>query len=85
MQLMPSTAAGLGVNDPFDPRENVDAGAKYLKQMLERYGGDLMLALAAYNAGPVRADSAAAFPLPPQTTSYVSDIMQKITPPASPK
>jgi soluble lytic murein transglycosylase-like protein len=85
MQLMPETAAGLGVEDPFDPRQNVDAGAKYLKQMLERYGGDLMLALAAYNAGPVRADSAGATPLPPQTTSYVSAIMQKIAPPAIPK
>jgi soluble lytic murein transglycosylase-like protein len=78
MQLMPGTAAGLGVVNSFDPRQNVDGGARYLKQMLERYDGNLMLALAAYNAGPTRADSAGALPLPLETTSYVSDILQKL-------
>jgi len=78
MQLMPETASGLGVGDPFDPRQNLDGGARYLKQMLDRYGGNLLLGLAAYNAGPGRADNAGAFPLPAETTSYVSDILRKL-------
>ena len=78
MQLMPDTASGLGVDDPFDPRQNVDGGARYLKQMIDRYGGNLLLGLAAYNAGPGRADNAGAFPLPAETTNYVSGILRKL-------
>ncbi len=85
MQLMPDTAAGLGVEDAFDPRQNVDGGAKYLKQMLDRYGGNLLLGLAAYNAGPGRADNAGAFPLPSETANYVSDILRKLGQPTIPK
>jgi len=85
MQLMPDTAAGLGVQNPFDARQNVDGGAKYLKQMIDRYGGNLLLGLAAYNAGPGRADNAGAFPLPAETTSYISDILQKLGRPAGAK
>jgi soluble lytic murein transglycosylase-like protein len=52
MQLMPATAKELGVQDPFDIDQNIDGGAKYLRSMLDQFGGDLRLALSAYNAGP---------------------------------
>lgn len=78
MQLMPDTAADLGVQDAFDPRQNVDAGAKFLKQLLDKYGGNLVLALAAYNAGPARVDSAAGVPLIPETLNFVSNILGKL-------
>jgi len=52
MQLMPGTARGLGVTDAFDPEQNIMGGAKYLRQMLDRFNGDLSVALGAYNAGP---------------------------------
>ena len=51
MQLMPSTAAALGVNDLFDPEDNINGGVKYLRQLLDRFDNDVRLALAAYNAG----------------------------------
>jgi soluble lytic murein transglycosylase-like protein len=78
MQLMPATAEQLGVLNPFNPKENVDAGAKFLKSLLVRYGGDLALALGAYNAGPAKVDAAAGVPAIPETLDYVKDILSKI-------
>lgn len=78
MQLMPATAADLGVTDPFDPEENLSAGAKFLRQLLDRYGGNLVLALGAYNAGPRRVDTLGRLPLFPETVNYVADILGKL-------
>ena len=78
MQLMPTTAAELGVTNPFDPRQNVDAGAKFLKQLIDRYGGNVVLAVAAYNAGPHRVDSAGNVPAFPETMGYVSGVLEKM-------
>lgn len=57
MQLMPATAAGLGVTNSFDAEQNIDGGVKYLKGQIERFGGNVKLALAAYNCGPYRVSS----------------------------
>ncbi len=89
MQLMPDTAQQLGVDDPFDPRQNVDAGAKYLKQLLDRYAGNLVQALGAYNAGPGTVDQAGGVPNIRETQDYVKAIIQKVggagsNPPAVP-
>jgi soluble lytic murein transglycosylase-like protein len=78
MQLMPATAGLLGVKDPFDPKENVDAGAKFLKMLLDRYGGNLALALGAYNAGPGRVDASGGIPDIEETQDYVKDILTRL-------
>jgi soluble lytic murein transglycosylase-like protein len=80
MQLMPATAGEFGVDNPFDPGQNIDAGAKYLKQLMERYKGDLGLALAAYNAGPTTVDRSAGSPAIPETQDYVRAILDKLGP-----
>lgn len=82
MQLMPSMAETLNVTNPFDPNQNIAAGTQFLKQMLERYGGDIAKALAAYNAGPGRVDAAGGVPAIPETQQYVRKILGKITPPS---
>ena len=75
MQLLPQTAAQLGVRDVFDPRENIEAGTRYLKDMLARYQNDLTLALAAYNAGPERVEQyGRRVPPYPETLKYVQKI-----------
>ena len=75
MQLMPATASQLSVTNPFDPPSNVNAGAKLLKQLLDRYKGDVSLALAAYNAGPENVDAAKGVPNFPETVNYVNSIL----------
>jgi soluble lytic murein transglycosylase-like protein len=87
MQLMPGTAAAMGVSDPMDPDDNLRGGVRYLGQLLERYGGDLRLALGAYNAGPALVDKFGDVPPIPETQNYVREILKKlaITPPAAPK
>jgi soluble lytic murein transglycosylase-like protein len=86
MQLMPETSARLTVKDPFDSKQSIDAGAKYLKELLTRYSGNLALALGAYNAGPEKVDQAGGIiPNIPETTSYVNGILMKLgmQPPAT--
>ena len=78
MQLMPATAGLLHVEDPFDPEQNVQAGAAFLKQLLGRYKGDLRLALVAYNAGPLRADQPAHAPYPLETQNYLASIFTQL-------
>ena len=74
MQLMPSTARSLKVNNPFDPEQNVDAGVRHLKQLLENYGGDVKLTLAAYNAGSGAVARSAGVPHFAETQNYVRRI-----------
>jgi len=76
MQLMPSTAAQLGVPNAFDPEANVDGGTRYLRELLERYNFDLVKALAAYNAGPQRVEQFGGVPPYHETRAYVARIVK---------
>jgi hypothetical protein len=78
MQLMPATAQDLNVSDPFDPKQNVSAGARYLKQLLDKYSGDIERALGAYNAGPARVDRTGGVPQIRETQNYVLDIVGRL-------
>lgn len=73
MQLMPATARSLGVTDAFDPAQNIMGGAKYIRQMLDRFDGDVSKALAAYNAGPGAVKKYGG--PPPYTQSYVNKVL----------
>ncbi len=79
MQLMPATAKELGVEDPFDIEENIDGGAKYLRKMLEIFNGDLIQALAAYNAGPNKIKSSRGLIPYRETKEYVRRILAFLT------
>ncbi len=76
MQLMPKTAAAMGVQNITSPKENVLGGARYLRLMLNRFGGDLMLALAAYNAGESAVEKYGGIPPYPETQRYVRRVME---------
>ncbi len=81
MQLMPDTAQQLSVDDPFDPKQNIEGGTKYLKQLIDKYKGDLEQALGAYNAGPATVDQAGGkVPDIPETRDYVKAILDKVQP-----
>jgi soluble lytic murein transglycosylase-like protein len=84
MQLMPATAVILGVNDSFDPAENIDGGVRHLRGLLDRFGNDLALALAAYNAGEQAVMQHGGIPPYPETQEYVARILRLVggTPPS---
>jgi hypothetical protein len=75
MQLMPETAEQFGITNPFDAASNLDAGARFLKELLTKYGGDLPKTLGAYNAGPAKVNAAGTVPAIPETMDYVRQIL----------
>jgi soluble lytic murein transglycosylase-like protein len=78
MQLMPKTAKSLGVDDPFDPRENIEAGVRHLRALMDRFGDNLPLVLAAYNAGEVAVIKHRGVPPYRETRAYVKRILKRL-------
>lgn len=77
MQLMPETAKALGVTNPYNPRDNVMGGVKFLRRLLDMFNGDLELTLAAYHAGPATVKRLGRVPAIPETIEYVEYIMSR--------
>jgi soluble lytic murein transglycosylase-like protein len=75
MQLMPGTAAGLGVTDSYDPGQNVFGGTRYIRGLLDRFHGDMRLAIAAYNAGPGAVEKYNGVPPYAETQNYVQNVL----------
>lgn len=80
MQLMPETARELGVSDPGDPAQNVEAGTKYLGQLLGKFNGNVVLALAAYNAGPGAVSNYGGVPPYKETNKYIMNVLDTYLP-----
>ena len=78
MQLMPATVEQFKVGDVFDPKQNIEAGATYLRQLLDKYKDDMKLALAAYNAGPTTVDNVGGIPDIKETRDYVEGVLKKM-------
>ena len=78
MQLMDATARGLGVSDPFDPAQSLDGGARFLSGLLKQFHGDLRLAVAAYNAGPVAVQKYGGIPPYQETQRYVPKVLTQV-------
>lgn len=76
MQLIDSTAVSMGVENVWDPEQNIHGGAKYIKQLLEKFNGDIKLALASYNAGPARVEKHKGIPPIPETQQYVRTVLR---------
>jgi len=76
MQIDPVTARELGINDPFDPKKNIDGGVRYLKELLDAFGGNTRLALAAYNAGPNRVFQHKGIPPYKDTRRYIAQVFR---------
>jgi soluble lytic murein transglycosylase-like protein len=75
MQLMPRTATDMGVDNRFNPEQNIEGGVKYLRFLLDKFNGNMTLALAAYNAGPTKVEKAMGVPAIPETVNYVRRVM----------